>query len=329
MTHATSPSPSQPADPAPSAGEAVEVELGAARAAVDERRRQVARRGRAAEELSAAEAARAETRSRLDDETADVERLEKLSLTRVWAGLRGDRDERLGAERAEQQAAEYRVAAAETRVAQARRELDAVDAGLVALGDAEERYRRALAAKERWVHDSGAPQATALADVAEQVGALRAEQVEIAEAQTAAEHAAGALAQASDVLRSADGWSTYDTFFGGDMLASMVKHDKLDRAAALLRAADGALAHLRVELGDLGETGVADVGVGGLTRTLDIWFDNMFTDWAVANRISEARQRVAGAGQAVDGVRARLADRERGVTGRLGELAARREALLH
>ncbi|MCK9795153.1 hypothetical protein M1843_15490 [Isoptericola sp. 4D.3] len=306
----------------------VEEELTAARAAVVEHAQQSARRVRAGQELAAAEKALTTAREALADETADVARLESLSLVRVWAGLRGDRAQRLDGERAEQQAAEYVAAAAQARRDAAEREVRAVDAGLAALGDVQGRWHAALAAKEEWVHGAGGPAAGELAAVAEQTGAWRAQQVEVAQAQTAAEQAAGALGAAADVLRSADGWSTYDTFFDGGMLASMAKHDRMDRAADLLREADGALRHLTVELGDLGEQGVGGVGVDGLTRTLDVWFDNIFTDWSVRNRIAEARDRVAAAGRAVDAVRQRLADRSAAVDAELAALAARRESLL-
>ncbi|GAA1730229.1 hypothetical protein GCM10009809_27200 [Isoptericola hypogeus] len=325
--------PSSPSDaPEPvgprSAPTSIETELAGARRAVVERDQQLARRRLAEDGLRAAEAELATARAALADESADVARLESLSLARVWAGLRGNRDERLDAERAEQQAAEYVAATAQARVTSAARELSAVDHALHALGDVAARWVSALAAKEAWVHGSGGPAAARLAEVAERTGALRAEQVEIAQAQTAAEHAAGALGAAAGHLRSADGWSTYDTFFDGGMLASMVKHDKLDRAAGLLREADAALRHLTVELGDLGEQGVGGVAVDGFTRTLDVWFDNVFTDWSVRNRIAEAQDRVLAAGQAVDGVRARLAQREHAVDAELAELAGRREAAL-
>ncbi|MEN5075991.1 hypothetical protein ABE437_19395 [Isoptericola cucumis] len=305
-----------------------ETALADARRAVVSHQQLTARRERAAAALRAGEEALATARTALADETADVERLESLSLARVWAGLRGDRDQRLGAERAEQQAAEYVVATAQARRDAAARELAVVDDALRALGDVEARWAAALAAKEQWVRGSGGAAAGVLADVAERTGSLRAERSELAEAGAAADVAARALAAAADELRSAGGWSAYDTFFDGGMVASMVKHDKLDRAARLLHEADGALRHLAVELGDLGEQGVGGVAVDGLTRTLDVWFDNIFTDWSVRNRIAEARDRVSGAGEAVDGVRARVAERGRAVDDELAALSARREATL-
>ncbi len=313
--------------PPPDPGE-TEAELVAAQTAVSEHRHLVARRERAALAVRTAQQHVADARKRLADESADVARLDSLSLTRVWAGLRGERTERLDRERAEQQAAEYAVATEEARLASAEREVAVVDASIAALGDVDARLERALEAKEAWLRASGGTTAAELADVARETGTLRAERTEVGEARAAAAQAADALDAAAEELRSANAWSTYDTFFDGGMVASVVKHDRLDRAADLVRHADAALAHLGVELGDLGERGVEGVGVDGMTRTLDIWFDNIFTDLSVRERIAEARDRVDAARQAVGQVAARLDARARDVESRLAELTARRERLL-
>jgi hypothetical protein len=306
----------------------IETELREAQAAVVEHRHNVARRARAADLVNTARREVAVVRSRLTDEAADVARLESLSLVRVWASLRGDRDERLDRERAEQQAAQYAVATAEARLAAAGRDLADVDAALADLGDVDARLRRALEAKETWLRSAGGATAAQLAVVARETGRLWAERTEIAEARTAAARATEVLDAAAEHLRSANGWSTYDTFFDGGMIASMVKHDKLDRAAALMREADAALRHLSVELGDLGEQGVGELGIDGMTRTFDVWFDNIFTDLSVRNRIAEARDRVHVARTTVGGVAARLDGRLHDVEARLTELAAQRERVL-
>jgi len=323
MSHAASFDPTAPPDPS-----AIESELAAAQQAVHEHTYQLARRRTAAEALEAARVTLSAARKKVADESADVERLESLSPTRIWAGLRGDRAQRLDVERAEQQAAEYAAASALAKVMTAERELAVIDAAIGALGDVEARRTRALAAKEAWVRGGGGAAAAELADIAQRLGAARSELTEIDEAAVAADQALAALRAAAEHLRSADSWATYDTFMGGGMFADMVKHDKMDRAAALIRAADAELAHLAVELGDLGERGVGGLGIDGMTRTFDIWFDNIFSDWSVKNRIAEARERVDTAGRAVDHVRSRLAARRRDAEGTVAAMAARREQLL-
>src|SRR5918998_675178 len=90
----------------------IEAELAAAQQAVSEHAHQLSRRHVAVEALHAARTASEAAREKLADESADVARLESLSPTRIWAGLRGNRAERLDVERAEQQAGEYEAARA-------------------------------------------------------------------------------------------------------------------------------------------------------------------------------------------------------------------------
>ncbi|WP_407320513.1 hypothetical protein UQW22_08595 [Isoptericola halotolerans] len=288
----------------------------------------LARRERSATALHGAEQAVARAEANLSDESGDVDRLESLSLARLWASLRGDRDARLDDERAELRRAEYALAAARTRQEAARRELARAQEAVDGLGDVAGRRLQALADKEAWLWSSGTGRGAELVDIAERRGRRQAELVEIAEAQEAADGARHALDAAAEELAGADGWSTYDTYFGGDLLASMAKHDRLDRAAERARAADAALAHLAVELGDVGERGVGRLGVEGMARTFDIWFDNVFSDLSVARHIRDSRNRVDAARAAVAHVAGRLADRLTAVEKDLVGLDRRRENLL-
>jgi hypothetical protein len=288
----------------------------------------LARRERAATALHGAEQAVERARENLSEESVDVDRLESLSLVRLWASLRGDRDARLDEERADLRRAEYALAAAQTRREAARRELARSQEAVDGLGDVAGRRVQALADKEAWLWSSGTGRGAELVDIAERRGRRRAEQVEIAEAQEAADVARQALDAAAAELAGADGWSTYDTFFGGELLAGMAKHDRLDRAAELARTADAALAHLAVELGDVGERGVGSLGVEGMARTFDIWFDNVFSDLSVARHIRHSRDRVDAARAAVVHVDGRLAERLAAVEEDLVGLDRRREILL-
>src|SRR5262245_37166616 len=82
-------------------------------------------------------------------EMRDVERLEGLSLTRIVAALRGARDDELARERAEAEAARYRVAEAQARLEAVQRESDVARVQLARLGAAPARFAEVLDEKER------------------------------------------------------------------------------------------------------------------------------------------------------------------------------------
>src|SRR5690606_2073258 len=263
-------------------------------------------------------------------EAGDVVRLEGLTLTRILASLRGARDDRLARERAEADAARYRLQQAEARLAALRAEHEAVRARLATLSGAPAAYAAVLDEKEQHLRRSGGPTGRRLLELAEEHGRSTGELHELDEARHAADVARTALEVAEDRLSRAAGWSTYDTFFGGGPIGSAVKHSRLDEAADAAAHADRCLAALRTELADI-DAAVPTAPrfqVNGLVRFVDIWFDNIVTDLAVQSRITRAREAVAHTIRQVDGVRRALDERAARVRERLTEIAAAREDLL-
>jgi hypothetical protein len=269
-------------------------------------------------------------RQQLAAEHEDVAKLEGLTLTRVVAGIRGDRDDRLSREQAEAHMAALRVQDAEARAVALQWEHDAAEARWRGMDGAPAAYAAALDAKEQHLRHTGDPRASQIMALAQERGGLGGDLRELEEAQWAAHHAHQALVAVADCLRRASGWSTYDTWLGGGALSSHVKHSRLDEAARAAAAADHHLVVLRTELADLGGSGLNAPGlaVDGLTRFVDVWFDNIFTDLSVGNRIRRAQDNVAGALAQVGHLRAQLDDRAGRSRARLDAIAAEREALL-
>ena len=271
-----------------------------------------------------------ETRRRLAAETADVADLESMSMTRILASLKGSRQNDLDRERAEAQAAAYLVADAEARLTTERRERASLAERIAAYGDLDARRSELMAEREAEVQADPAhtDRAARLTELAGEVGELRARGVQVEEADAAGREAHTVLQRTAQHLGSAGSWSTYDTFLGGGMLSSMAKHDQLDKAAALMRQADVALARLGTELADVGLDAVGGVGIDSMTRALDIWFDNIFTDWAVRERIGQATQRVHALLGQLDHVGQRLATMKQEVAAGLAAAESERERLL-
>jgi hypothetical protein len=269
-------------------------------------------------------------RARLGDEEADVAALETFSMTRVLAGLRGSRDTDLDRERAEVTAAQYAAAEADARAATEQREVASLTERLAAYGDLAARRTELLARREAEVrgdpaHADTSARLTALAD---RLGELVAQRTQLGEADAAGREAHAMLQQTAQHLGSAGSWATYDTFFGGGLVADLVKHDKLDRAAVLMRQADAALVRLSSELADVGIEAVGDIGISSMTRALDVWFDNIFSDWQVRDRIARAGERVQRLLGEVGQVGQELVRRQQQNAVALEEAAAERERLL-
>jgi hypothetical protein len=280
--------------------------------------------------LRSAQAGVTAARASCAGELHDVERLEHMSLTRVLASLHGSRDDNLARERAEADAARFRVAEAESRLAAVQGELSTADNRRQQLAGAPDAYADALTAKERYLTATSDPRRATLLQLADERGRLTAEVRAMHDAQQLAATADAALAQARDRLGSASSWSTYDTYFGGGMIASVVKHQRMDEAAQAAAEADRRLAALRTELVDvtrLGPTAPQLNASAGLKVT-DILFNNIFTDLAVGHQIREAQATVDNSAQLVGDIRNQLTRGVAAAEDRLAAIEAQRQGLL-
>ena len=272
----------------------------------------------------------AELRARHERELADVDRLRGLGPRALLATLRGSRPAELRREEAEEGPARAAAAAGLARLHDLEARAEEVDRRLARLGDTAGRREAAAQAYAEELRTSTHPVAPEVDRVLTDLAAARAGLAELERVREAGARAAAALDSARHQLSSADGWSAYDTFAGGGMLSSSLKHSHAEDASRSIATAQDALVEFAGALRDHGPVTAlrADLGIGGGTRTLDVWFDNVLTDWSVRSRIKEAAGRVEGAAEAVrEALTATTLDAA-ALTARVDELVRRRDALL-
>lgn len=280
------------------------------------------------EEYRAAADRAARLKAALAKEERDVERLESGSLWALLSSLLADRAERLDRERQEAAEALVRFEEARQHAEQLRQDLEAAEAEAASLAGAEATYRDLLAEKERRLRsEQGLAAERLLAMDREEAGARRRAR-EIAEARSAGQTAQGGLDRVSDLLRSAEGWGTWD-MLGGGLLSTMIKHSRVDDARTELMKVRHSLDVFRRELSDVGgDIDLPSVDLDGFTRFADYFWDNFFVDWIVQSRIGEALRAVQDAQRQVEHLLRWLADQERAVQAGLEQIQRRREQLL-
>jgi chromosome segregation ATPase len=263
-------------------------------------------------------------------EEKDVARLEHLSLTRVLAALHGAREDSLAREKAEAEAARYRVAHAQQRLDAARAKIEDLAARQERLAGAPREYADALTAREQYLTHTTDPRGARLLALAEERGRLTAERNELNRARDDAAAAGQALAEVRDRLGTAANWSTFDTYFDHGMIANAIKHDRIDEAAQAAQAADERLATLRVHLAELGghDRAAPHLEISQGFRFADIFFNNIFTDLAVGRQIRDAQDTVERSAWQVSELRSRLGSQLAALGERLAAIDAEREQLL-
>lgn len=267
---------------------------------------------------------------RADQEDRDVAALESMSFSRVLASLRGSRDDALARERAEAEAARYRIAEASTRLDVLRREFDTVWAREKVLGGAAAAYAAALAEKDRRLQSSADPRAQRLLELAERRGRLAAEAERAQQALQAATRAASSLERLVEVLGEARLLSAFDTFLGGGAFATAMKHDAIDDAAAAAASVDASLQALQRTIGHVAGAVLPTnrLRLDGLTRFTDMWLDNIIVDLEVRDRVKEMRANAERVTAIVAELRAQLEEQAARSTADLAGAEAERRTLL-
>lgn len=128
---------------------------------------------------------------------------------------------------------------------------------------------------------------------------------EIREAIQAADDALQCLDRAEAHLSSASNWGIVD-MLGGGLLTTMVKHSKMDDAAADLNEARNALQRFSRELRDVHTFVDFPVNTDDFLSFADYFFDGFIADWLMQDRISSARDQVSEAKQKVSAIRSQL-----------------------
>lgn len=224
-------------------------------------------------------------------EQADVDKLEGRSLAAFFAGIRGNKEEKLNKERQEARAAavKYDMTA---------RELEAVEYDLSrnreeleGLGDIDQRRDRIMTAWAQEVKAAGGPMGQTILGLEEQIATAEAQQREIREAITAGESALVIVESIQKSLGDAEGWGTWD-MLGGGFLSTMFKHDALDEAQSKVEGLQVALRRFRNELVDVEISADLQLTLDDFTQFADYFFDGLFMDWTVQSEIGKSQARV-------------------------------------
>ena len=225
-------------------------------------------------------------------EQADVERLEGRSLAKYFYHHFGKLDEKLDEERREADAAKVKLDAAERELAAVDQEIQEIQAQLQDLYGCEEAYSAALEEKRNAVRSSSTPEASRILRLEEKIAFLESQKREIWEAIAAGHSALETADSILSELEDADGWNTWDMFGGGGIITHMAKHGHLDEAQEKVEQLQGKLRRFKTELADINIHADMQVRIDGFLRFADYFFDGLFADWAVGDKISQSHASV-------------------------------------
>ena len=239
-------------------------------------------------------------------EQADVDRLEGRSLANFWYNVVGKMDEKLDKERQEAYVAAVKYDAAARELADVENSIRRRESELADLRGCEERYARTLAEKREAIKAANHPQAAEILELEECLVFLDHQKKEIQEAVYAGRSAQSIAGSILSSLDSADGWNTWDMFGGGGIITHVAKHGHLDDAQEKVEQLQVSLRRFKTELADITIHADMQVNIDGFLRFADWFFDGLFADWAVMDRISQSKSQVQSTKSQIDQVLYRL-----------------------
>ena len=226
-------------------------------------------------------------------EQEDVEKLEGRSLANYFFQVVGKLDEKLDQERREAYAAKVKLDAAERELAGIESDIAEIQNQLNEIRVAETEYKEELEKKRAVLKASGTAAADQIIEIEQKIAALEVQKKEIKEAISAGYSARSTADRILSELESADGWNTWDMFGGGGIITHMAKHSHLDEAQDLVSDLQSKLRRFKTELADIQITANMQVNIDGFLRFADYFFDGLFADWAVGDKISQSMNSVS------------------------------------
>lgn len=226
-------------------------------------------------------------------EQEDVEKLEGRSLANYFFQVVGKLDEKLDKERKEAYAAKVKLDAAERELTGIEADISDIQSQLSEIRIAEAQYKEELEKKRTALKASGTAAADQILDIEQKIAAFEAQKREIKEAISAGYSARGTADRILSELESADGWNTWDMFGGGGLITHMAKHSHLDEAQDLVSELQSKLRRFKTELADIRITANMQVNIDGFLRFADYFFDGLFADWAVGDKINQSMNSVS------------------------------------
>lgn len=266
-----------------------------------------------------------ELKTVMGNEQADVDRLERTSLTSVFYAVIGQKEDLLDKEKSEAYAAKVKYDSAVQELNLVANDIHQIEIQLREFSQCEQQYESQLQEKDRAIKASGSLDAEYILQLEEQLTAQKIQKVEIREAIAAGSRALRSADYILSSLDTAQDWGTWD-LLGGGLISTLAKHSSLDEAQDEVQQLQTELRRFKTELADVTIHTDMQVNVDGFLRFADYFFDGLFADWAVLDKISQSQSSVQTTKNQIESVLSMLRSMEDTVDQTIKKLEVEKEA---
>lgn len=247
--------------------------------------------GKLSHELSSKREQLAKAKKILDKENRDVEKIAGLSFASFMATLLNNKSEKLEKEELEALEAKHLYDAISYEVQALDEELRALDIAIAKEDSIKTAYQEAYDMKKKELSSQSVSlwEKIRLLDI--DFSKKSVELKEIREAETACSQTLGSIYIAKKELSDARTFGTWD-MLGGGLLVTMAKREHMDKAQTAINDVNYKLKRLKKELSDINEDVSLKIEINNYLSFADYFFDGIFVDMMVQNKINEAQDKV-------------------------------------
>jgi len=230
-------------------------------------------------------------KTELEKEKADVDSLKGLNFKALFYKICGKSEEKINVEQQNLYIAAAKYNNSLIEIAEIEKETFGYSKRLQEIRNCEKQYEILLNKKKDAVKDSGNDNAHLIFESEEKIKALQIQLKELTESIQAGNNAVSICDKILSELQSAEGWGTHD-LVGGGAVSHFLKHGHLDTAQDNVVYLKQAIRRFKTEIYDIKLSVDFKLNIDDSLRFADYFFDNIFTDWKVLDKIKCSIQEV-------------------------------------
>lgn len=228
-------------------------------------------------------------RKRWKKEQRDVDKLENGSLISLFLQIVGNLDKKIEKEELEALKAKEKYESTKHELEATKNQIESMKDKVDKLYDLNKKYNILWREKEEKLLSSNTFTKQQYKKYIDEIASLKAIEKELNEAAEAGDTLLNELYKARTKFESAHSWGVFD-MFGGGAMSSMVKHNHINEANSIINNVQSLMKKFERELEDVDIK--IDINITTFDTLGDIFFDNIFSDMMVQDKINNVLAQV-------------------------------------
>jgi len=241
-------------------------------------------------------------------ESRNVEQLEKESFSAFLLRLIGKYEDKLEEKQREEINAKLAYDSAVTHLDNLTKEKHELASRILVLKAEEKTFHAELKNRQAKIAEQlTEPQGIRYTELENERNNIIAQITKLEEALRVTALAISTAQEIAISLDKAEGWATFDVFIRGGILMHLAKYSHIDDAEKNFHILSSQLRELQYELRDVHDLPIPSLNeISSTQRSIDFWFDNIFTSLSVRGKIQDNAQEISQLLDSISGIEATL-----------------------